>query len=216
MYNDKYTNITIALAGIFQSCALIKQLAWTGKCDVESFTTSIYSLLQTNPNSVIDVYQDISKLSLGLKTLISFFNNNLYYKDQKDTEIVRYFISLLYLEKKLFNRPDLINIIKNGLSRAKTQADLFSITHDIIMANLAGIYIDTLSTFTFRIHIIGIQSYLNNPNIANKTRALLLAGIRSAVLWRQIGGSKLQLFFKKSHFLKCANQLYKPSTIHQI
>lgn len=215
MHNDKYTNITIALAGIFQACALIKQLAWTGKCDVESFTTSIYSLLQTNPQSVIEVYQDISKLSLGLKTMINFFNNNLYYKDQKDTEIVRYFISLLYLEKKLLNRPDLINIIKNGISRAKTQADLFSINHDIIMANLAGIYIDTLSTFTFRIHIIGLQSYLNNPHIANKTRALLLAGIRSAVLWRQTGGSKLQLFFKKSLFLKCADQLYKSSLTFQ-
>lgn len=216
MYEDKYTNITIALSGIFQACALIKQLAWTGTCDLGPLTTSIYSLLQTNPGSVIDVYQDVSKLSLGLKTLINFFNNNIYYKDQKDTEIVRYFISLLYLEKKLSNRLDLINIIKHGLSRAKNQADLFSITHDIVIANLAGIYIDTLSTFKFRIHITGTQSYLNNPNIANKTRALLLAGIRSAVLWRQIGGSKLQLFFKKSHFLKCANQLHKSSTIYQI
>lgn len=215
MNDDKYTNITIALCGIFQACSLVKQLAWTGKCDNEAFETSIYSLLQVNPTSVIDVYQNIPKLSLGLTTLIAFFNNTLNNKGNKDTEIARYFISLLYLEKKLTKRPDLINIIKTGLSRAQTQSDIFYLTHDNIMANLAGIYIDTLSTFRFRIHISGIQSYLNNSLIANKIRSLLLAGIRSAVLWEQIGGSRLQLFFKKNNFLNCAKNLYNKTTTHQ-
>ncbi len=104
-----------------------------------------------------------------------------------------------------------MNIIKAGINRANMQVNLFSLVHDNVMANLASTYIDTLSTFTFRIQVTGSQCYLANPNIANKTRALLLAGIRSAVLWKQLGGSRLQLFFKKNTFLHCAEYLYSQS-----
>jgi high frequency lysogenization protein len=214
--NTEYNNKAIALAGMFQACALVKQLAWTGKCNNESLETSIYSLLQINSPSVIDVYQNIAKLSLGLRTLINFLDaNNNNSNGKKDMEIARYVFSLLYLENKLTKRPDLMNIIKTGINRANTQVNLFSLTHDNVMANLAGIYIDTLSTFTFRIHVTGSQCYLANHGIANKTRALLLAGVRSAVLWKQIGGSRLQLFFKKNTFLNCAKHLYNSSTIEQ-
>lgn len=205
-----YINRTIALAGLFQACALIKQLAWTGKCNEMDLETSIYSLLQVNPASVIEIYQDISKLSLGLKYLTSFFSHNIknnLKSEPKDLEIIRYVFSLLYLEKKLIKKPELLNIIKTGIARAKMQANLFSITHDNVMANLAGIYLDTLSTFTFRVNIVGSVNYLTNPNIVNKTRALLLAGVRSAVLWDQMGGSRLQIFFKKNTFLNCAKNL---------
>ncbi|MGD0466486.1 MAG: high frequency lysogenization protein HflD [Gammaproteobacteria bacterium] len=218
--NTEYNNKAIALAGMFQACALVKQLAWTGKCNNESLETSIYSLLQINSPSVIDVYQNIAKLSLGLRTLINFLDANNNFNNssngKKDMEIARYVFSLLYLENKLTKRPDLMNIIKTGINRANTQVNLFSLTHDNVMANLAGIYIDTLSTFTFRIHVTGSQCYLANHGIANKTRALLLAGVRSAVLWKQIGGSRLQLFFKKNTFLNCAKHLYNSSTIEQL
>ncbi len=221
--NIEYINRTIALSGVFQACALVKQLAWTGKYDTEPFETSIYSLLQTDSPSVIDIYQNIAKLSLGLRTLISFFstnntintrfNNN---NSKKDLEIARYVFSLLYLEKKLTKRPDLMNIIKTGINRANNQVNLFSLTHENVIANLASIYIDTLSTFTFRIHVTGSQCYLANHSVENKTRALLLSGIRSAVLWKQLGGSRLQLFFKKNTFLNCAKHLQKTLTSEQL
>ena len=201
----KYQHKTMALAGIFQACTLIKQLAWSGKCNQQSLSTSIYSLLQVNSASVIDVYGNLNNLSLGLESLINFLDRTT----KKDMEIAKYVFSLLYLEKKLAKRPDLIKIIKSGIARANSQASLFSLAHDNVIANLAGIYIDTLSTFTFRIQITGSQVFLTNPSIANKTRALLLAGIRSAVLWKQLEGSRIQLFFKKNQFLQCAEQLYK-------
>lgn len=205
MNNSNYTNKVIALSGIFQACSLIKQLAWTSNCDQEAFNTSIYSLLKVDSASVIDIYKNLNNLSLGLKSLIDFLNRS----NKKDMEIARYVFSLLFLENKLTKREDLMKIIRSGIIRANAQANLFSLTHDNVIANLAGIYIDTLSTFTFRIQITGSQIFLTNPNIANKTRALLLAGIRSAVLWKQLGGSRLQLFFRKNNFLRCTEQIYK-------
>lgn len=203
MNNQEYTNKTIALAGIFQACFLIKQLAWEGKCNQEAFNTAIYSLLQINSPNVVSVYQNLNNLSFGMQLLSNFLNNH----KTKDLEISRYVFSLLYLEPKLSKRSDLMRIIKSGITRANIQTNLFHLSHENVIANLAGIYLDTLSTFNFRIYINGNQTFLNDYHITNKIRALLLAGIRSAVLWRQLGGSKLQLFFKKKLFLKCLEEV---------
>lgn len=204
---NEYINKTIALSGIFQSCLLVKQLAWQGKCNQEAFDTAIYSLLQVNSETVTSIYKDLNNLTLGIKLLIDFLEKN-----KKDLEVTRYVVSLLYLEQKLVKRPDLINIIKTGINRANAQTKLFHLNHENVIANLSGIYIDTLSTFTFRIYINGNQVFLNDYHIANKIRSLLLAGIRSAVLWRQLGGSKLHFFFKKKHYLECAKQILTKCT----
>jgi high frequency lysogenization protein len=202
---SEYVDKTIALAGMFQACSLIKELAWSNKCNEQDFTTSIHSLLKVTSSSTIDIYGSLESLATGLKTLITFLNKN----PKKDVEIARYVFSLLYLENKLKKRADLMEIIKYGIKRASNQAKLFSVTHENVIANLANIYVDTLSTFTFRIQVSGSKLFLTNPYNVNKTRALLLAGIRSAVLWRQLGGSRLQLFFKKNSFLKYAQSLNK-------
>ncbi|HSX19775.1 MAG TPA: DUF489 family protein, partial [Gammaproteobacteria bacterium] len=41
----------------------------------------------------------------------------------------------------------------------------------------------------------------------NKIRTILLAGVRSAVLWRQLGGSRWQLTFGKKTLLQDAQAL---------
>jgi high frequency lysogenization protein len=46
--------------------------------------------------------------------------------------------------------------------------------------------------------VVGDQNYLGSQNTVNKIRALLLAGIRAVLLWRQCGGSRWKLlFFRK-------------------
>lgn len=203
MNQSKYKDQTIALAGIFQVVALIKDLAWHGETNVEAFNTSIASVLKLNSKSVLDIYGDLSQLTIGLRSLIYFLENPA----NKDLEIARSVFSLLYLEQKLSSRQDLMQIIKQGIIRANHQVNLFTINHSNVIANLAGIYLDTLSTLNFRIQISGAELYLTTKTVSNKIRALLLAGIRSAVLWRQLGGSKLKLFFIKNLLLNTAKQL---------
>ena len=43
--------------------------------------------------------------------------------------------------------------------------------------------------------ITGDQDYLARTETANKIRACLLAGIRSAILWRQCGGTRWKFIF---------------------
>ena len=58
--------------------------------------------------------------------------------------------------------------------------------------------------------LLALESKLNKqPEIVqDKIRACLLAGIRSAVLWRQVGGSKWQLLFHRKKLVQAARQLY--------
>lgn len=191
---EQRRNRTLALAGVFQAASLVKQLAWKGSINQDELNTSINSIFQTDPKSVEDVYGKAYNLNTGLNTLMTILAEN---KAPKDQEIARYTISLLHLERLLNKKPAMINVIQRGIERAKNQALHFSPTHDNVIANIASVYIDTLSTFKFRIHVGGENTYLGNPNIINKVRTILLAGVRSAVLWRQLGGSRWQLVFNK-------------------
>lgn len=205
---DQQLQRTLALAGVIQAASLVKQLAWKGSINQEEFHTCIHSIFQTDPDNVVTVYGNLGNVKTGLNTLCTLFADG---KTPKDQEIARYTISLLHLERLLVKKPAMINIIQRGVDRAKTQATHFGPTHDNVIANLAGIYTDTLSTFKFRIHVSGENTYLSNPNIINKVRTILLAGIRSAVLWRQLEGSRWQLVFGKKTMVQDAKLILERS-----
>ncbi len=63
----------------------------------------------------------------------------------------------------------------------------------------------------------GEEKFLSQTNNANKIRALLLSGIRSAVLWRQVGGNRWQLLLKRKYFVSEANRILRdeiPKTVN--
>jgi high frequency lysogenization protein len=204
---------TLALAGIFQAAALVKQLAETGRVTERYFTPCIESLFKIDANDVVDVYSGhIKNITLGLQELCALFTHN---KLPKDSNIARYVLSLLHLEKKLNNNSKMNELIRTGILRAKIQATYYAPTHENIMSNLSSLYTDTLSTFSFRIHISGQPVYLNQPNVVNKARALLLAGIRSAVLWRQVGGKRWQLLISRNSMIATAKSFILKATAEE-
>jgi high frequency lysogenization protein len=210
---DERLDRTLALAGVIQAATLVKQLACKGSINQDELTTCINSIFETDPASTLAVYGGSPKnLITGLQSLITLFTEG---KQPKDQEIARYTISMLHLERQLIKKSNMMNIIQRGVERAKTQAYHFSATHDNVIANLASVYTDTISTFKFRIHVSGENTYLSNPNIINKIRSILLAGIRSAVLWRQLGGSRWQLVFGKRTMLQDAKMLLERAKQHE-
>jgi high frequency lysogenization protein len=58
-----------------------------------------------------------------------------------------------------------------------------------------------------RIHVAGKREYISQAAILDKIRALLLAGIRSAVLWQQVGGSRWQLLLDRKKIVHTAQQI---------
>lgn len=181
------TNQTIALAGISQACVLVDQLASTGTTDQEAMETSLNSLLKVDADTVIEVFGGLDKIKTGLQQL----RKQLTGRTIANPEQARYAAGLVFLEKKLASHPDMKDEIRVGIEKAIAQTDSFgSVTHENVIANLGDLYHSTISTFQPRIMVNGKEEYLAQPHIVNKIRSLLLAGIRSTMLWRQCGGTR--------------------------
>tara|TARA_B110000196_G_C20719935_1_gene463707 strand:- start:184 stop:600 length:417 start_codon:yes stop_codon:yes gene_type:complete len=72
---------------------------------------------------------------------------------------------------------------------------------------LATLYQDTISTLSHRIQVHGQEDYLQNDYVSNRVRSLLLAGIRSAVLWHQLGGRRWRLILYRKRLQETASAL---------
>ncbi len=201
---NKLRDKTLALAGVFQSAALVHQLASKGTVDLHDLSTCVSSTLELNPLTTQSVYGRLENLRTGLHTLIQYLGEQ---PGQRDPNVARYVISLLHLQRKLRKRKAMLDTIAEGVQRAKKQSEIFGLTHENVIANLAGIYADTVSQIPPKIMVSGDSSVLSNPDNADKIRAILLAGIRSAVLWAQLGGNRWQILFNRRTFIEQARRL---------
>jgi high frequency lysogenization protein len=199
------TNQTIALAGVAQAAALVQQLATRGTCDQDALNASIGSVLKIDSENVLDVYGGLSGLKLGLKQLQSQMTG---YKID-NPEQARYAATLVFLEKQLSSRKEMLKAIRLGVEKAQAQKEHFGLLHENVLANLGEVYHSTISTLQPRIMVNGEQAYLSRPDIVNKIRALLLAGIRSVILWKQCGGARWKFIFYRKKIQKELEDLLK-------
>lgn len=205
MYS-KWDNRTIALAGIFQAAALVEKLATTGYLPKEEFRTCVDSLLQQNPDSTLATYGELWRLKLGLETLVETLGG---LRKESSQQCLRYMLGVMHLQQKLNGRKDMLAVIGSRLTQANQQAEHFGSTHDNVIANLAEIYSDTISKFHFRIHVRGEATYLQQQRIANEVRTLLFSGIRSAMLWQQVGGRRWHIIVYRKRLLAQAGELLR-------
>lgn len=200
-----YYDITLAMAGICQAARLVQRLAHEGQCDRGALYTSLNSLLQMDPPSTLAVFgTEESKLKVGLETLIGVLNAN---NKELGAELTRYTISLMVLERKLNANKQAMDLLTERLGQLDRQLAHFDLVSDTIISAVAGIYVDVVSPLGPRIQVTGAPAILQNPQVQAKVRATLLAGIRAAVLWHQVGGSRLQLMFSRNRLLKQAQNI---------
>jgi len=196
---------TLALAGVFQAARMVDSIAHRGSVPESSYKESINSLFNLDPSSVNDVYSEDHAAQLGLDIIEQVLSQE---KPGQYAETIRYTLALIHLEKMLSRKTELLSTIRKRVETSKGQIKHFdSSLHSAIISKLACIYVDTLGTFRFRIQVRGNANYLQNPINTDRVRASLLAGIRSAMLWRQLGGRRWQLFFNRSKLLQAAHEL---------
>jgi len=206
MVHHTVTDRTLALAGVFQAAGLVQQIANRGSVDPRALEVCIRSLFDFSPVTTEAVYGGIGGIRSGLEWLIAHLSGK---QSLLKTQIIKYVVGILYLERRLAKRPRMMEHISSGVERARLQSGHFSITHSNVLASLAGCYSDTISTLTPRIIVSGEHGHLSNPAVANTVRSLLLAAIRSAVLWRQCGGNRIQLLFGRHKLLAEAQRLLR-------
>jgi high frequency lysogenization protein len=168
----------------------------------------IYSLFQTNAESTEAVFGPAGSLTPGARELIG----QLTGKQGRDLELTRYVVTLLKLERVLAERKVMVDKIAGGMEQAAAKLEHLPLLHPSLLADLAEIYSASVSNLHPRVLVRGEPVYLENPDNQNRIRALLLAGIRAAWLWRQVGGSRWRILFGRKRLLEAANSYVRRST----
>lgn len=197
-------NRAIALAALFQACELVRQIAWSGRAELEPFDTCVGSVLALQAPDIEHLYGEVSRLRMGIDALVAQLAEA---PQGRNVELTRYAVSVLHLERRLTKNSAMVAQLRAGLEKAQAQLEFFGPTHENMIARLAELYQQTISQIGPRIIVQGEQSHLSNPDNAAKIRSLLLAGIRAAVLWRQAGGNRWRLIFGRKQLLAEARAL---------
>ena len=195
---------TMALAGIFQATELVRQAANHGTWSGYAADTCLDSLLAIEADSVDEIYGSSERLRLGVETLVSILQG-----DRRHMESLGYAVSIMQLENNFRKKTGMqtnigtelpkISLLTEGLEEHEAK--------DLQAMDIAALYTKTISTLSPRIVINGRPQHLQVDRTVNWIRTLLFAGLRSAVLWRQLGGGRFNLMFGRKKMLEQAQTL---------
>jgi len=194
----------LALGGLCQAARLVDQISRTGSYPIEFLEPTIHSLFAFDADSVAAVYGGVPGVKLGLQNLAALLANR---NAEEHRDMARYVFNLLYLEGKFAADPGMMQVVRSRLEHTSFKAEHFAGHVNDVCHSVSGIYQDTLSKLRFRIKVSGSAQHLQDKQNADIIRALLLAGIRSAFLWRQVGGRRWRLLFQRRKLLVRAQEL---------
>ena len=204
----EYRNI--ALAVMVQCAQLVHTLATTGDADQRQIDACVAPVFVLDPDSLAQVYPDVGRFNSGLTAL----ERSLGRDGMRGlAEAIQYVLGMTVLQQHMgrsetmqsqirrrlqFLRPVAISGEQSSVGEQDDEAhNLDAGDQGYDFSALAQLYQDTLSQLSYRIHVKGLPEHLQNQRVADRIRALLLAGIRSAQLWHQLGGRRWHLFFFK-------------------
>ncbi len=195
---------TIALAGMFQSAVLIEQIAHKGEINQAAFDCCIDSLFTFEADSTLDIFGDVAGLNRGFKALTEYLGGR---GKNSGKNMAYYIMSMMKLSANLQKDSKLANSLANELRTIQQQSKDFDMSRNGLVSKIDGLYQKTISNMQPRINVRGERNYLTNPDNAAKIRALLLSGIRSTVLWHQLGGNKWRLLFSRQKYVDSGKRL---------
>jgi high frequency lysogenization protein len=198
------SNRALALAGVFQATELVRQAATHGTWSGYAATASLDSLFQVQSESVEQVYGSMDQMHLGIETLVQVLQGQ-----NQTLDTLRYAVGLLQIERKFRRQSGMQARVGEALVRIGAQyGDLEQHERqDRQAGDIAGLYAETISALQPRIVVHGKPQYLQAERTVHWIRTLLFAGLRSAVLWNQLGGGRWSLMFGRKQMLRDAQGL---------
>ena len=191
----------MALAGVFQSAALARSVATRGNADEQALATSINSIYALEVDTVEQVFQPMQGLRLGLESLVDHFNG------QRDPDILRNVMTLLRLSSRLTADAEMSQRVRDGVDAAGVHALDAGAAHETQLQRLGQLYASTLSQIKPTVVVRGSPEYLRQDQFVARVRAILLAGVRSGILWQQLGGSRWRLILQSRHIAGAARDV---------
>ncbi|MEJ1095315.1 MULTISPECIES: high frequency lysogenization protein HflD [unclassified Pseudoxanthomonas] len=190
--SHKFSDRVLALAGLAQALQQVRRIAETGQSEVSVVRASLDSVFRIDAATPLDVYGSVPDVSAGLRLLRGYLGN-----EPRDESLLRLAMSVLQLERRFSNETEMVAAVGDGVTGIASQARELGSIHPDVLSALGGLYADTISHLRPRVMVQGNPHYLGQPGVVAEIRAILLAAVRSAVLWRQLGGSYWDFLFSR-------------------
>ena len=196
---------TIALAAVLQACLQVQSLARHGTLDQSDYDAALHSILTLDAVSSEAIFGGIGALHRGLSALA----DGILVSPKADaTEVLRYTMSLLHLQRQLFSDAQALELF------SKQVEGLRALDRDELPAECASIYQHYVSVLTPQIIVNGDEQMLQRAEVPTQIRTLLLAGIRASVLWQQKGGGRFNLLWQRTRMQNAAKALLRRVAVH--
>jgi len=209
-----------ALAGLVQAAATVHAIAHGRPVDATHKAALIRAIFTTNPDSLDDIFPTLAPYREGLRMAATMLSSPA----GAAVEPLKYSLVLLDLEKRLRARPALVQQIGQGIDHLAQREPHWDDSGgssgddsggnsghkevpEHVYRELSELYQQTVSTLSRRVQVTGDVSQLRRDDVAAEVRALLLAGIRFAWLWRQLGGRRWHLVLRRSNIRRALAEL---------
>ena len=201
------TGRMVAFAGVCQAAMLVHRTANGLLTDARDIAPLLRSVFATEPESVAAIYGETARLQLGAATAIDVLGR----PNAAIIPVLRYVMALLDIAALLRRRDDLNRGLRNAIDVLQNRA---GDEPESLFEPLAAVYQQSISKLQRRIQVVGAGEQLRRSDIAAKVRALLLAGVRSAWLWYQLGGRRWHLVLRRTTMRRALRDLIEPSMMH--
>ncbi|MDE2406462.1 MAG: high frequency lysogenization protein HflD [Xanthomonadaceae bacterium] len=182
----------LALAGLLQALAQVRRIADTGQSDMALVQGALDSVFRIDARDTEAVFGTALQLRAGLRQLREYLANG-----SKDEALGKLALAVLQLERRFVRSKPMLEQVNATLQRLQPDASRLGSAHADVVSALARLYADSLSTLRPRVMVQGNPHYLGQAGVVAEIRALLLAALRAAVLWRQMGGSLWDFVFAR-------------------
>ncbi len=189
----------LALAGMAQALQQVRRIAETGQSDAAIVATAIDSVFRIDAESPLAVYGDASALQPGLRLVREYLANH-----NEDPLLPKLALAVMQIERSFVGDAQAVDQVQRGIAALAPSAERLGSMHPDILAGLGSLYAGTISQLRPRVMVQGNPHYLGQAGVVAEIRSILLAALRSAVLWRQLGGSFWDVFLRRREMLEAA------------
>ena len=217
---------TQALAGIMQAVCQIEDIASRGVTDSSATRTSVVSVLQQSADDLNRAVGTVGQLRYGLRRI-----QELLQGEQKYLPALQYAMAVMQLQRNLRRSDKLQQVLASELqlinmsiaednpdvADAQTDerdSDLDEVTVDPapeLVAQLADVWSSQVRKLEPQVVVHGKPLYLQNESNIQLIRTLLLAALRCAWLWHQLGGRRWHLLLRRKRLLQDVHELLADS-----
>ena len=186
---------SLALAALFEALAEVQDAAeGRGDTDVQHLLAPLFAI---DADSVAAVFAPAARYSKGVKVAGSAMAG-----ERNAMRLLNDAFAVMELATLLKREDRIAGQLSQRLGA------LASAPHDTtLLLALDEAYQETIGRLGKRIQVKGDPAALSQPQVAARIRALLLAAVRFAWLWRQLGGRRWQLIAGRRKALAAMDEL---------